>query len=145
MSMICRTPASPTRYLTARYMNARFSRAIFRTSGTRLKDCPCGFPVDEIVVLAAAKSARGAVPVFRPVRFPGPLPEPAAPITEQRALRKPHCSSPCAYHTATFQGEGIAAPRYRYRVVLIDPVWSSLILPAEGHHPPLQYRRRRAF
>jgi len=28
-----------------------------------------------------AKSARGAVPVFRPVRFPGPLPEPAVPIT----------------------------------------------------------------
>ena len=47
---------------------------------------------------SAAKSARGAVPVFRLARLPGPLPEPAVPITEQRALRKPRCSGPCTRH-----------------------------------------------
>src|SRR6185437_5676278 len=30
-----------------------------------------------------------AVPVFRPARFPGPLPEPAVRLSPQRALRKP--------------------------------------------------------
>ena len=34
------------------------------------------------------KSVRGAVPVFRPARFPGPLPEPAVRLSPQRALRK---------------------------------------------------------
>ena len=33
-------------------------------------------------------SVRGAVPVFRPARFPGPLPEPAGRLSPQRALRK---------------------------------------------------------
>lgn len=32
------------------------------------------------------ESARGAVPVLPPARFPGPLAEPAVPITRQRAL-----------------------------------------------------------
>jgi hypothetical protein len=34
------------------------------------------------------KSVRDAVPVFRPARFPGPLPEPAVRLSPQRALRK---------------------------------------------------------
>jgi hypothetical protein len=35
------------------------------------------------------KSAQGAVPAFRPSRFPGPLPAPAVRLSPQRALRKP--------------------------------------------------------
>jgi hypothetical protein len=85
-----------------------------------------------------AKSARGAVPVFRPVRFLGPLPEPAVPITEQRALRKSRHSAYADRHPVVSHGVGIAAPRYRYRVVLIDPVCSSVASPSAGHHPPLQ-------
>jgi hypothetical protein len=38
---------------------------------------------------AVVKSVRGAVPVFRPARFPGPLPEPAVRLSPQRALHKP--------------------------------------------------------
>jgi hypothetical protein len=34
------------------------------------------------------KSVRGAVAVFRPARFLGPLPEPAVRLSPQRALRK---------------------------------------------------------
>jgi hypothetical protein len=38
--------------------------------------------------MPVVKSVRGAVPVFRPARFPGPLPEPAVRLSPQRALRK---------------------------------------------------------
>ena len=38
--------------------------------------------------VGVVKSVRGAVPVFRPARFPGPLPEPAVRLSPQRALRK---------------------------------------------------------
>lgn len=37
------------------------------------------------------KSARGAVSVFRPVRFPGPFPAPGVPLSEHRALHKSRC------------------------------------------------------
>jgi hypothetical protein len=40
------------------------------------------------------KSVRGAVPVFRPARFPGPLPEPAVRLSPQRALRKSQVGLP---------------------------------------------------
>jgi hypothetical protein len=33
-------------------------------------------------------SSQGAVPVFRPARFPGPPSAPGVPITEHRALHK---------------------------------------------------------
>jgi len=36
--------------------------------------------------VVVVKSVRGAVPVFRPVRFLGPLPEPAGRLSPQRAL-----------------------------------------------------------
>src|SRR6516225_2737129 len=35
---------------------------------------------------AVVESARGAVPVLPPARFPGPLAEPAVPVSRQRAL-----------------------------------------------------------
>ena len=44
-------------------------------------------------LVAHVKSVRGAVPVFRPARFPGPLPEPAVRLSPQRALRKPQSGS----------------------------------------------------
>jgi hypothetical protein len=34
-------------------------------------------------------SGQGAVPVFRPARFPGPPSAPGVPITRHRALRRP--------------------------------------------------------
>ena len=40
-------------------------------------------------LVAHVKSVRGAVPVFRPARFPEPLPEPAVRLSPQRALHKP--------------------------------------------------------
>jgi hypothetical protein len=42
------------------------------------------FVFEEVVV----KSVQGAVPVFRPVRFLGPLPAPAVRLSPQRALHK---------------------------------------------------------
>ena len=42
---------------------------------------------DAIVV----KSARGAVLISRPVRFPGPFPAPGVPFSEHRALRQSRC------------------------------------------------------
>ena len=44
--------------------------------------------------VGVVKSVRGAVPVFRPARFPGPLPEPAVRLSPQRALRKPQVGLP---------------------------------------------------
>ena len=55
----------------------------------------------------SAESARGAVPVLPPARFPGPLAEPAVPVSRQRALRG------CC-HQAGFaggHGVGILFPR----------------------------------
>ena len=52
----------------------------FRTWRTQLQ---CSMRSPRVV-----KSVRGAVPVFRPARFPGPLPEPAVRLSPQRALRK---------------------------------------------------------
>ena len=55
----------------------------------------------------AAESARGAVPVLPPARFPGPLAEPAVRVSAQRALHG------CC-HQAGFaggQGAGILFPR----------------------------------
>ena len=40
------------------------------------------------------KSVRGAVPVFRPARFPGPLPDLAVRPSPQRALRKSQVGPP---------------------------------------------------
>src|SRR3954447_11474636 len=42
----------------------------------------------EATLAWVVKSARGAVPVFRPVRFLEPLPEPAVRLSTQRALHK---------------------------------------------------------
>jgi hypothetical protein len=42
-----------------------------------------------VVELQTVKSARSAVPVFRPARFSGPLPAPAVRLSTQRALHKP--------------------------------------------------------
>jgi hypothetical protein len=43
-------------------------------------------PLEPQRLTAHVESARGAVPVLPPVRFPGPLAEPAVPISRQRAL-----------------------------------------------------------
>ena len=42
---------------------------------------------DAVVV----KSARGAVLVFPPVRFPGPFPAPGVPLSRHRALHMSRC------------------------------------------------------
>jgi hypothetical protein len=60
--------------------------------------------------MAVVKSVRGAVPVFRPARFPGPLPEPAVRLSPQRALRKSQVGLAGGYAVAG-QGAGMAAPR----------------------------------
>ena len=56
---------------------------------------PCGRVLIErsVWTVRVVKSVRGAVPVFRPARFPGPLPEPAVRLSPQRALRKPQSGS----------------------------------------------------
>ena len=41
----------------------------------------------------AVKSARGAVPAFRPARFPRPLPAPGVPLSGHRALRMPRLNA----------------------------------------------------
>jgi len=53
-----------------------------------LREWPCGSGLPQAAVRAVmvVKSVRGAVPVFRPVRFLGPLPEPAGRLSPQRAL-----------------------------------------------------------
>ena len=60
--------------------------------------------------VGVVKSVRGAVPVFRPARFPGPLPEPAVRLSPQRALRKSQVGLAGDYAVAG-QGVGMAAPR----------------------------------
>jgi hypothetical protein len=55
------------------------------------------------------KSVRGAVPVFRPVRFLGPLPEPAGRLSPQRALRRSQVG-PVVGYAAAGQGAEMAAP-----------------------------------
>jgi hypothetical protein len=57
----------------------------------------------------SVESARGAVPVLPPVRFPGPLAEPAVRISAQRALHG-FCRQA---GWGSFQGLGIVLPRYR--------------------------------
>ncbi len=57
--------------------------------------------------VGTVESARGAVPVLPPARFPGPLAEPAVPITEQRALRG--CCRQAGF--AGGHGDGILFPR----------------------------------
>jgi hypothetical protein len=42
----------------------------------------------------SVKSARGAVSASRPVRFPGPLPEPGMHLSMHRALHKPPIRRP---------------------------------------------------
>ena len=53
-------------------------------------ECPCGGGPAQAAVRAMmiVKSVRGAVPVFQPARFPGPLPEPAVRLSPQRALHR---------------------------------------------------------
>jgi hypothetical protein len=71
---------------------------------------PAGVGLAEFPGPLAVRSGRGAVPVFRLVRFLGPSPEPGVPITEHRALHKPrwYVAVP---HAVFGQGEGIRAPR----------------------------------
>jgi hypothetical protein len=67
-----------------------------RVARSRLGEWPEGSGLAERAVwpVAVVKSVRGAVPVFRPARFPGPLPEPAVRLSPQRALHKPQVSLP---------------------------------------------------
>ena len=55
------------------------------------------------------RSARGALPVFPPVGFPGPPPAPAVPVSEHRALHKPRHGS-CGPHPVTGHGAGWLLP-----------------------------------
>ena len=68
------------------------------------------------------KSVRGAVPVFRPARFPGPLPEPAVRLSPQRALRK---SQVGLTHLLVQRGLDLQYPLFRpKRAVSGSPVFT---------------------
>ncbi|MEU6322826.1 hypothetical protein [Streptomyces sp. NPDC047009] len=64
-----------------------------------------------IVQGQAVKSARSAVPAFRPARFSGPLPAPAVRLSTQRALHKSRSGFRPMSHPVTGQGEGVTEPR----------------------------------
>ena len=68
-----------------------------------------------VITCIVVKSARGAVPVFRPARFPRPLPEPAVRLSTQRALHKSRGSLRDGSHPMAVvgQGVGMTVPRYR--------------------------------
>ncbi|GAA2974330.1 hypothetical protein GCM10010446_68280 [Streptomyces enissocaesilis] len=66
-----------------------------------------------IVQLRGVKSARSAVPVFRPARFSGPLPAPAVRLSTQRALHKSLGFLEGLSHPVIGHGEGMTDPRYR--------------------------------
>jgi len=55
------------------------------------------------------KSARSAVPAFRPARFSGPLPAPGVPLSRHRALHMPRGRD--GPHPVLGQGEGMREPR----------------------------------
>jgi hypothetical protein len=61
--------------------------------------------------LEAVKSARSAVPAFRPARFSGPLPAPAVRLSTQRALHKPRYFFRGCPHPVVGHGEGMTDPR----------------------------------
>lgn len=63
--------------------------------------------------LRCVKSARSAVPAFRPVRFSGPLPAPAVCLSAERALRKSLGFLEDLSHPVIGHGEGMTDPRYR--------------------------------
>ena len=56
------------------------------------------------------KSVRGAVPVFRPVRFLGPLPEPAGRLSPQRALHRSQVDAPWWVMRRPARGPGWLRP-----------------------------------
>ncbi|PWU54776.1 hypothetical protein DLJ47_11755 [Micromonospora sp. S4605] len=58
------------------------------------------------------RSGRGAVSVFRPVRFRGPPPEPDVRLSPHPALHKSRWTG-SDLHAAVGQGFGILVPRYR--------------------------------
>ncbi len=65
-----------------------------------------------IVQLYGVKSARSAVPAFRPARLSGPLPAPAVRLSTQRALHKPRLSIREEFsHPVVGHGEGMTDPR----------------------------------
>jgi hypothetical protein len=59
----------------------------------------------------SVRSARGAVPVFRPVRFPGPPPEPGVHVSVHRALHTSRLGV-MVPQAAACHGDGMTAPRY---------------------------------
>src|SRR5216683_2838181 len=138
-------PASAARNRMTRRRKRRFSTAARRSPGTSASTFSAAIRSGSKLSLPPRSRFGARYRSFNQPVSPNRFPNPPCPLLSNGLSTSPRCSGPCAYHAATFQGEGIAAPRYRYRVVLIDPVWSSWVLPAEGHHPPLQYRRRRAF
>ena len=72
------------------------------------------------------------MPGLLPVRFPGPLAEPAVRVSAQRAL---HGS--CRQAGAAAQGLGIVLPRYRYRVTGMAATRRNSVRPAViGSHRP---------
>ena len=92
---------------------------------------------------AATKGWRGQCAYIRPASVSAGGSPRAASRTRRARYRAP--GSPqvpsgavCVHHPVACQGVGIAAPRYRYRVVLIVPVWSSRVFPSAGCHPPPQ-------
>ncbi len=80
----------------------------FHMSGVDQHHLDAGQVLKQVVV----KSGRGAVPVFRPARFLGPLPAPAVRLSPQRALHKSRSRGGSA-HRVDGQGVGIRVPRYR--------------------------------
>lgn len=67
-----------------------------------------------IVQFHGVKSARRAVPAFRPTRFSGPLPAPAVRLSTQPAVHKSRLSIRESFsHPVVGHGEGMTDPRWR--------------------------------
>jgi hypothetical protein len=87
---------------------SQISRGRNETRTLRVLPAPAepGFPGASQV-----KSARSAVPVFRPARFSGPFPAPGVPLSGHRALPESRPDAGDRPHQVAGQGDGMAAPR----------------------------------
>jgi hypothetical protein len=85
----------------------------------------------------SVKSARRAVPAFRPARFSGPLPAPGVPLSRHWALRKPREGGD-GPRLVLGQGAGMREPRQRQRVMRTVVGLNSSRFSLAGHQAPPQ-------
>ena len=102
--------------------------------------------------MTVVKSVRGAVPVFRPARFPGPLPEPAVRLSPQRALRKPQVACQAPWYSLVWifstrrppVERGFRIAGVHRRNLLIFQTSAVDLLDPQGR-PPARYPRVRTL